>query len=323
MFICRKALQRLGLLGSIDVEKSNSKSSIQKTVDMLRLLVRAQDDVTALDVAGFFKYYYGPPEGAMLVLSQDSILFEVHHARDGQVMFPPLAGALRNFARFPAWEGVVRFLIRQDIDLHAPVPRDEFSSMNALKVDQSFTSRYCTPLDDLFLWTESPFEGKEAGKGWLQILESEGYDVNAYLKEEMLQHGKESQFTFPSEGLSFFDNPHQLFFELGQRPRVWWDWWIDPTSPAYLVREEFRYTFIFESDWGLHSESWDSTWPFDYPAWHRGREPYGHEDKLKEWKRLHELSRARSGRRLKAKAAKQARIDGFKKQSRMPGAWPI
>ena len=60
--------------------------------------------------------------------------------------------------------------------------------------------KYGTPLDELFCRTKTPFEGEEAADRWLQILSSEGYDVVAYLEEELALHAQQMQLTYSNTG---------------------------------------------------------------------------------------------------------------------------
>jgi len=109
-------------------------------------------------------------------------------------------------------------------------------------------SEPATPLDELFTFTQKTFEGSDAANDWLQMPSSEGYNVQAYLKEERILHAGQQQLTYPSIALAGYSNPRKLILELDPNPSVSWNWWINPQSPASLVRQELRHMDIFVRD---------------------------------------------------------------------------
>ena len=118
---------------------------------------------------------------------------------DDEEPFPILARALREFGRDPSqWESFLRLLLSKHADLHSPVPRirsikdpdDSLHSVSPCRVLENGT-----PLDDLFYYTRTPFEGKAIAHRWLHILSSEGFDLVAYLEEEFALHAEQMQFT--------------------------------------------------------------------------------------------------------------------------------
>ncbi len=67
---------------------------------------------------------------------------------------------------------------------------------------------------------------------------------------------------------------------------------------------------------------WEELWPLRYPAWcDYDRCYWGRDDT--DLQSLYERAQERANRRLKKKAMKAARAQGFKKRNRMPGAWPV
>ena len=121
--------------------------------------------------------------------------------------------------------------------------------------------------------------------------------------------------------LFIYDNPRQLLFHWGSNPTVSWDWWIDPNSSTYLLRDEFKHFDIFGDSWWVTSES--LLWPLVYPEWTTYNRGYtDHREDLK-WQLLYDRAQERANRRLKKKSMKAVRAQRLKKRDRMPGAWPI
>ena len=141
--------------------------------------------------------YWGMPvEAAEFILSQDLIPSASDISGDEEV-FPIVATALREFARDPSqWESFLRLLLRNHADLHSPVPRFRETRDPDEIFDSLFPCRvleYGTPLDEFFAWTKTPFEGEAIAHCWLQVLSSEGYDLVAYLEEELALHAEQMQ----------------------------------------------------------------------------------------------------------------------------------
>ena len=111
---------------------------------------------------------------------------------------------------------------------------------------------------------------------------------------------------------SRYENPRQLIYHWGSNPSVSWDWWIDPGSSTYLVREEFKHMNIMRDNISWHYwEAWEARWPIVYPA-------PDYLDRMTHFERIQE----RAYRRMNKKSIKAARAQGLKKRDRMPGAWP-
>ena len=126
---------------------------------------------------------------------------------------------------------------------------------------------YGTPLDGIFLLNRDSVVARAAADGWLRILASEGHDRSAYLREEFILRAEDMHFTHASISPFGYNNPRRLFFELGDRPCVFWDWWIDPTPSISLLREELKCLTTTSLDWLRISRRWEECWPFTDPKW--------------------------------------------------------
>ena len=170
-------------------------------VDIMRLLTQTQNETSPRSISNFWGRYDGPVQGAEFMLSQDLIPLESDDSddRDG---FPLLGTTLKKYAEQASeWEAFLRLLVRKGVDLHSPVPREYVSGDMKELLGPMYPceiSECGTPLDELFARTETPFEGEVAAARWLQILSSEGYDVNAYLEEESALHSQQMQLSCPS-----------------------------------------------------------------------------------------------------------------------------
>ena len=173
------------------------------TVETLKILTQSKDGISEQDIYLFWMMYWTSPAEAaefMLSLSQDLIPSE-SDVYDYEEVFPILATALREFARDPShWEIFLRLLLRKNADLHSPVPRSRWTRDSDEILESLFPCRvleYGTPLDELFVYTSTPFEGEAAAHHWLQILSSEGFDSRAYLEEEFALHAEKMQLIRP------------------------------------------------------------------------------------------------------------------------------
>ena len=188
------AAQNVGLLSD----------NVKRTVDTLRLLTLSQNEFSRSDIVQFWTQYMGPVEGAEYMLSQESIQseFDISDDKDFYVV---LSAALREYGAEPTrWERFVRLLLHKRADLHLlwPIIRttEETDYMSAGPEYPCKVWEYASPLDELFGNTETPFEGKAAADGWLDILSSEGRDVVFYLERESALHASQMQLTQPSLG---------------------------------------------------------------------------------------------------------------------------
>ena len=211
-------------------------------------------------------------------------------------------------------------MIRRGADLHARVRRHR-RYMNTVGYPCHMAD-YGTPLDELFSRNKDPFAAKIAADGWLRVLASEGHDPSNYLMGEFILRTEEMHFTHPSIRSADHRSPRKLFFEFGDRPSVFWDWWIDPKSSISLLREEFRCLTQVSLYWfGLSSR--EESWPYTLPLWSLLHQEYGHGAWPSECEASCKLADDRAIARTKAKAAKLLRAQRGKRPRRVPGAWPM
>jgi hypothetical protein len=178
-------------------------------------------------------------------------------------------------------------------------------------------SSTCTLLDALFSGVDQPFESKVLGETWLSILRLAGIDVNSYIETECRLRHRDSPLMLVDEYLG----NRQLFFSLQEPQSVSWDWWTDPEVTAFLVVEEFKYIAntalnTWHCDWS-HG-NWSYLWPYRMYHWQYCDQYDWLED---ERNSLEKIYQPRFERRRQKKAAKFARIQGFRKTTRIPGAW--
>ena len=191
--IGEKPLYRLALEGS--QTERHSIGTKQRLIDPIRILAQAQGGVSKSDFSAFCSYYNGPPEGidVMLALAAQDFL----SANASVDVVPQLAVALREYASgLKLWEAMIRRLLRAGVNLNAAVPLRHFGVywFDDWRLNNKHSSSIsATPLDELFVHTNTPFEGIEAGKDWLGIFASQGYDTRAYLEEESVLHAEQQQ----------------------------------------------------------------------------------------------------------------------------------
>lgn len=303
--------------------KFHQSSAVTKTmIELARLLAGCQEELSAFDISMWFEDYDGPPEGAEIMLSQDLARYYISSADDGDLLYPALASILRVSAKdFGPWESIIRTLVRSGTNVHAPVRR------RLSYLDQSQypcpLAQYGTPLDELFMETLDPWQGQAAANSWLQILASEGHDILVYLREESDLHIRPMQLTHPSYHHPGYDNERKLVFDLGPRPSVTWDWWINPRSPAFLLRQEFKLMAISAPDWFLIARPWKDSWPIRHPIWSELHQSYGNADSCKRREKLLKLAGMRTAKRLAKKAQKSGRPQIYEEPRKVPGAWPV
>ena len=239
---------------------------------MARILVQGQKELSAFDISMYFEEYRGPPEGIELILSEYPAQYDKYSTDDGYgPMYPALAAILSAYGRDPSWESnlpsswesTLRVCLRRGADLHAPVRRSRFD-MSQVGYPCEM-AEYGTPLDELFRFNKDSSASRRAADGWLRILASEGHNVSLYLETEWNWRARDMHFTHASTSAIGYDSPRKLYFELGDRPSVYWDWWIDPASSTSLLREEFKCLVTTSPDWLMIRKPWKESWPFVYP----------------------------------------------------------
>lgn len=315
------------------------------TIDTIRTLTEAQDEVSNVDLVSLMLWRDVKPEAVEYILSSELVQDNIVHAGGEGHLFSALGAALRSYGAhvasdsvswecpaqaFPAtWESIIRKLLHIGVDIHAPVPREGYFQSGEFEFYPCTVSTYGTPLDELFTYTRTAGEAQDAANAWLQILATEGVDVSAYLEKEAALHAIRPMFTYPQDGYDY--PPRQLVFNLGEAPTVYADWWIDPECSTHLVRQEFKDTFIFtgydifmwDGWWGFEKSRWKSVWPMSYPRWSDFLEPYMyHEEDWATWERLSARAQERADRRWQKKARRAAQRNGTRVHSSMPGAWP-
>lgn len=321
-----------------------------ETVNTFRALAQYQDDISASDLTVALYEYDGAPEGIDLLLSHSSVSFDHLDIIEDSDSVPPLALALscysRNFfvdiqprrnalwgspwtacpSERKKWEPLIKRLIPRGTDLHVRVPR---RGKDAREYCPFHVNEYGTPLDVLFEFSGTPDEAKILGTEWLELLASKGHDVVVYLKKEMMLHSPQHQLTHPTSSYhqEYLRNLRELQFVFEDtRPRVWWEWWTNPTSDIHLLEREFRMMVKhIPMRPRIIGRSLNSPWPFHYPVWH-----HVEEERAQSWpkylapaevRRRGDLAMQRANRRLQKRHAKSTR-SRRSRGPQIPGAWP-
>lgn len=319
----RTALQRVAIPGVCEEYGGDLTSFATPIVDTLRVLSQAQTDFSLADMERFMRLYRGPPLGVEFLLLQNTNLAGTLDQDDKTKSALAFVTAVSLFGNgFTQWESVIRKLIREGVNIHGQI-RGSWSKPWYADDSKSVLG---TPLDELFVYTNTPFEAQIVGKSWLHTLSSEGYDILAYLNEEIALHTPQYLLTWPTYYYS-----RKLVFQLGDNPSVWWDWQLDPDSGAIIVREVYKSlnsTNTFDCQWVMDTPKPD-TWPWGYPDWdwwplYRGDTMLEsrRKDLVLRLRRQENLADVRAARRMARKASKVRRSLGIKNASQMPGAWP-
>ena len=281
----------------------SSKAYEENSLKTLRMLAAASDDISIRDLCNF---YSGPSACMQWLLSAYALPQEINGTG---MSCPPLHAALRGYGRYDeGYACLIRDLLRRGVDIH--------SERICARCRKPEPQHFVTALDSLLLDVydiDHEFDPDGTVRGWLNIVKEAGYDVNAYLEEEMILHavpGLQSFYTSPSIYFHHrgepVNRPNLLLFRIGDPPDIWFERWIDPTSPASLVRHEFRYV---DTPYYLHAwdeQEWEETWPCRYPYASEDRHypdfiyPEEWETWRKEWetwRKARNLARRRRDRR--------------------------
>ena len=337
----RKALHYSGFVGRENLVLDDLHAK-ERSINTTRVLAQHHDDVSELDLTLSLLLYDGPPDGVDLLLSYSSSYLERFDITDGSDCLPPLALILICYSRYflwenssfwqiprtallkerKSWEPLVRRFIHKGADLHVGVPY--YYAYHPSNYSPFHANKYATLLDVLFQFSGTPDEARTLGDEWLGLLASEGHDVIAYLKEEMLLHASQHQMTYPI--LTWSEEAptlRELQFTLDDaRPSVWWEWWMDPSSDIDLLDREFKDTIKIQCPW-LWNEDLRllSPWPFHYPIWH-----HVYEERVQSWPEVYieddevtrrrRLATQRANRRLQKRHHCRAL-----RYPQMPGAW--
>lgn len=299
--------------------RGKNKASLE---DLTRAVLSAQDDITLADISTFFWAYLWLSQWCQLSVVADFLTSTFTLCSYPSWGYDSYEWCLR--IALSEWgrgdrdkRVVVRKLLCQGINIHAIETSEHVNHIVPVR-----ESDVLTPLDYLFQSLTDPFCNDGIGREWLLMLAEVGYDVRAYLEKEKKLHASQCLRTseaYVKNGNTCDLCSRQLIFQIGSYPNVRWDWWIDPSSAASLVRKEFRYINIRNT----LSDSWEDTWPFEYPAWSEYCEPIGHmypveSDTAKRTACEQKVALARS--RL-ARRARKKYPDYYSKQNPMPGAW--
>ena len=273
-------------------------------LDTLRLLTT--EDFTLDDLSqSLWLWDFEPQSPEALDFLLSAYPFPDELRQQGALDTSPLIAALKWFgAGDKEFEGLIRKLLRQGFDVH-PLWRPS-------------TSETESPLDALFYWHDNPFDQSDEAQAWLSILKEEGYDVDAYLDKEVEFRSGQDHLFFPYSDYDLGEGvTRRLIIRNGQHPNVWWDWSIDPSSGASLVRNEFQYMNLDhydrfgEIEWVeclrrrryLAQYDWECVWPYIYPIWSDFYKPFEdlNDRSWIEWRRQADLAERRFSHRMKKK----------------------
>jgi hypothetical protein len=191
-----------------------------------------------------------------------------------------------------------------------------------------------TILDQIMDIAQFSFESQEVCEEWLLVLESFGLDIEEYLQTERLYQYKDSVPTsVPHMGnFSFlvmddYTGRYRYTIFSKHRPRVSWDWTIDPEGHAAEVIHEFRNLgpMSHEPFEDYQNPEKMFNWPYFYPKWQSFRGAFYHYMSTEEVRSSCKISIAvfekRFERRWLKRGGKLQRAQGIKKGPRVPGAW--
>lgn len=183
-----------------------------------------------------------------------------------------------------------------------------------------------TVLDQILDIAESPFESQELGEEWLTTLESLGRDVGEYLQTERLH--QEAWEPVPKLASYYWRDIAEDFrcryiIWSETRPRISWDWYIDPEGLAFEVLYEFRHMGPTRHDPGKEYDYPEGmfNWPYFYPRWEscRFQSRQGITKEIRN--SLPKVFEHRFERRWLKKIWKLRRAHGIGKSPKLPGAW--
>lgn len=297
-------------------------------VDTFRIVCQAQEELSVLDMYGLWHFFEGSAQDVDMLYRQCSELMKFREEDFQLTCCDILTRALREYGQGRLeWEHLIRELIRKGVDLHHGYPLTYIRMPDKPNNAETEITHlmHTTPLDHLFMKTDSPAEAEMAAQNWLSILWSEGLNVLAYLEEEFALHAVQQQMTCPGWCET---GRRQLGFQFGASPTVWWEPLLDPESGAYLVLEEFKSMITLWDYYENHGScafSERDFVPFDIPDWLSERRPTKEERRENpsfdySYRRI--FAEDRYDCRWKKKASKLARARRTKGPRKVPGAWP-
>ena len=289
----------------------------------MRALTTCQDDISAEDLSLLLDDYFGgSPECIDLLLSTYSYSDEIYHACIQD--FSLLGIAIREYGSGNMdWGSSIRKWLRRKPDVHTRslsskvtwrlgILTNHLRRSELLLQHQKMTF---TLLDELFALNSDPFQAELLAQEWLLMLAEADYDINTYLNNEKRLHCTQNFLSYPECSNLRSNVYRQLVFEIGENPKVSWDWWIDPLSHASLALHEFRYMNPCHND---RQGYWENSWPFHYPHWSENC-ILGYESERKEWQERADQAARRYNRQAKKKYP--GYFEHIAKDVAIPGAW--
>lgn len=274
--------------------------------DTMRVLTTRQDDISAEDLSLLWDdRFSGSPECVDLLLSTYCYSDEIYHASIQD--FSLLGIAVREYGSGEMdWGSSIRKWLRRKPDVHTRSLSSKITPRYGVMIETARRSKLLlqhqtmtfTPLDELFALNSDPFQAELRAQEWLLMLAEANYDINKYLINEKRLHCTQNFLSYP-ECSSFGSSiSRQLVFEIGENPKVSWDWWIDPSSHASLALHEFLYMNPCHDDHPFPG-NWDNAWPFVYPHW--SENCMLNKSALNEWQERADQAARRYNRQAKKK----------------------
>ncbi|KAF4611370.1 hypothetical protein G7Y89_g15643 [Cudoniella acicularis] len=178
-----------------------------------------------------------------------------------------------------------------------------------------------TILHRLLSSANDSFESEDLGALFFGILETTGIDTVEYLKMEMKHHFQYDNGEFKIRLIPHWlrqETEIRLYIILGDRPRIFWDFYFDPSSEAFDAVFEFRYFCPEPFRISFYRPLED--WPFMLPSWTMPDWPF--KKYLPHNERRYQKAQTRYERRWQKKQLKQERTQEIRrKREKMPGTW--
>jgi hypothetical protein len=174
-----------------------------------------------------------------------------------------------------------------------------------------------------------PFESQQVGEEWLEILGDAGFDIEDYIRIEELHQYKFGSVPillplWSHGGIKITDNiRHRCIIFSDHKPRISWNWYINPEGHAFEVLYEFRNLGPIDNDYDpaqdYHFPEEIFNWPFFHPRWERSH-LWWHL-RTDEMVSPHKVFRDRFERRWLKKIKKLEKTQGIGRGLKIPGAW--
>lgn len=195
--------------------------------------MRHQGEYDSQDLLTFTATYVGPIEGIQLVFNHEFL--DVIDNLEPEIWPCMLARAIANFGGGSlGWEWPVRLILRRIIRCD-PSRDGNFSDRHLIWVkDEAYSYENKPLLHSLYERVESPIDSMTVGDAWLHILETEGYNFTTYLVSVNAQHNGIEEIGY------FYLHLVRCICELQPRPRLYWNWYVDPAFPNYHLQGTFQ-----------------------------------------------------------------------------------